>query len=244
MSLSWSPGIKWNDIILAILEISIMQPWTKNNGDSSLSKIILKIFFPKFLCFLGCIHFIYCFDGVSDESDWWSNKVRLISVIFSKFWKITSFTNTENHPVWGCSFLSQWSDLTSQIWWYNAGNQYTDMDPHSDNVDHFHEIWQMQDIWNYHMVQEYDPSWIICLDKSAIKWHNSWMCIPWKPHPFGNEYHLINDIDDGSPIMWRLELQNGKDWPSAIGAKKHDEKGKTVGLMIWWVSLKKFQINV
>ncbi|KAL7465961.1 hypothetical protein ACHAXS_006266 [Conticribra weissflogii] len=30
-----------------------------------------------------------------------------------------------------------------------------------------------------------------------------------------------------------MELQEGKDQPSSMGAKVHDEKGKPIGLMIW-----------
>ena len=65
------------------------------------------------------------------------------------------------------------------------------------------------------------------------------MVIPRKPHPFGNEYHSICDgaIDDtdnkkcGNPIMWHVELQEGKDCPAGAGPKKYIELGKTPGLM-------------
>ncbi len=114
--------------------------------------------------------------------------------------------------------------------------RYTNVDPPTNYIDRFHEVRQMQDIWNSHMEEEYDPSWISCLDESMIEWLNKWcpgwMCVPRKPHPFGNEYHSIADIDDGAPVMWRVELREGKDRPSEMGAKEHDEKGKTVGLMI------------
>ena len=44
------------------------------------------------------------------------------------------------------------------------------------------------------------------------------MCVPRKPHPFGNEYHSIADGVtenglEGKPIMWRMKLQEGKDRP-------------------------------
>ncbi len=93
--------------------------------------------------------------------------------------------------------------------------RYTNVDPPTNYIDCFHEVWQMQDIWNSHMEGEYDPLWIRCLDKSMIewlsKWCPGWMCVPRKPHPFGNEYHLIADIDDGASVMWRVELREGKD---------------------------------
>jgi hypothetical protein len=38
------------------------------------------------------------------------------------------------------------------------------------------------------------------------------ICVPpRKPHPFGNEYHLIADGDDGRSIMWQVKLVKGKD---------------------------------
>ena len=60
------------------------------------------------------------------------------------------------------------------------------------------------------------------------------MCVPRKPHPFGNEYHTTCDSElDGpsNPILWHAEIQEGKDRPVQLGPKKYDEKGKTVGFM-------------
>ena len=44
------------------------------------------------------------------------------------------------------------------------------------------------------------------------------MCVPRKPHPFGNEYHSIADGAtekglEGKPIIWRVKIQEGKDRP-------------------------------
>ena len=44
------------------------------------------------------------------------------------------------------------------------------------------------------------------------------MCVPHKPHPFGNEYHSITDGVmekglEGKTIMWKVKLQEGKDRP-------------------------------
>ena len=44
------------------------------------------------------------------------------------------------------------------------------------------------------------------------------MCVPHKPHPFGNEYQSIADGVtekglEGKPIVWRVKLQEGKDCP-------------------------------
>ena len=42
------------------------------------------------------------------------------------------------------------------------------------------------------------------------------MCVPRKPHPFGNEYHSIADGDGGKSIMWRVKIQEGKDRPKDL----------------------------
>ena len=47
------------------------------------------------------------------------------------------------------------------------------------------------------------------------------MCVPRKPHPFGNEYHSIADGAtekglEGKPIMWRVKLKEGKDRPKKL----------------------------
>ncbi len=60
-----------------------------------------------------------------------------------------------------------------------------------------------------------------------------WMVVPWKPHPFGNEYHTICDGEFGlgNLIMWHVELQEGKDWLAKAGPKKWSNLGKTVSIM-------------
>ncbi len=57
-----------------------------------------------------------------------------------------------------------------------------------------------------------------CLDKSMNLWLSKFclgfICVPQKPHPFGNEwYHSIANEDDGKPIMWQIKLLEGKDRP-------------------------------
>ncbi len=60
------------------------------------------------------------------------------------------------------------------------------------------------------------------------------MCVLWKPHSFGNIYHAIcgADLKEGCPIMYRVEIVEGKDQPNELGPKKFDDQGKTVGLML------------
>ena len=66
-------------------------------------------------------------------------------------------------------------------------------------VNWFHEVCQMIDSFNDHYALEYSPSWLLCIDKLMKMWLNKiypgFMSLPCKPHPFGNEYHLIADED-------------------------------------------------
>ncbi len=60
----------------------------------------------------------------------------------------------------------------------------------------------MIDAFNNHYAKGYRPLWLNCIGKSMIIWLEKFcpgfMTLPCKPHPFGNEYHLIADSDDGS----------------------------------------------
>ncbi len=60
------------------------------------------------------------------------------------------------------------------------------------------------------------------------------MSVPRKPHPFGNKHHTIcnGDLLQVSPIMFCIELVEGKDWPPQLGPKEFDDCEKTVGLML------------
>ena len=54
---------------------------------------------------------------------------------------------------------------------------------------------------------------------------------------FGNKYHTICDGEldwtTGTPIMWHVEIQEGKDRPVQLGPKKFNNAGgETVGLML------------
>ena len=55
----------------------------------------------------------------------------------------------------------------------------------------------------------------------AQKYCPGFMCVPRKPHPFGNEYHLIADGDDGKPVMWWVKLIKGKDQQKKTNGSSH-----------------------
>ena len=45
------------------------------------------------------------------------------------------------------------------------------------------------------------------------------MSVPRKPHPLGNEYHIIADGDEGNPVMYRNKIQEGKERPKDANGK-------------------------
>ena len=58
------------------------------------------------------------------------------------------------------------------------------------------------------------------------------MCVPQKPHPFGNEYHTISDRDYNAVILYRVELVEGKDRPSELGKRKWADLGEAIVTML------------
>ena len=64
-------------------------------------------------------------------------------------------------------------------------------------LDRFHDVWKMIEGFNNHYEGEYVPSWLNCLDELMNSFLDTFcpgfMCVPRKPHPFGNEYHMISD---------------------------------------------------
>ena len=85
-----------------------------------------------------------------------------------------------------------------------------------------HIVEHMIESFNDNYKGEYVPSWLNCLDELMNsfldKFCPGFMCVPRKPHPFGNEYHSIADGAtekglEGKLIMWRVRLREGKDGP-------------------------------
>jgi hypothetical protein len=116
------------------------------------------------------------------------------------------------------------------IWYTNK--------PQPKYLNRLHDICQMQDKWNKHMANKDFSLWWDCLEKSMQICLNTyvpgWMVVPQKPHPSGNEYHTICDGEFGlgNPIMWHVELQEGKDWLAKAGPKKWSNLGKMVHPML------------
>ena len=181
----------------------------------------------EFYKWLGCHFFMACFQGIKDRNDWWSTAP--IDMFSGAPFRLNEFMTKRR-------FL----EITAAI-------VFTDVPPptlaEGGFVDRFHDIRKLIDAWNDHMAAEYNPSWLNCLDESMNSWLSKFcpgfMCVPRKPHPFGNEYHAIADGDGlGKPILWRMKLVEGKDRPKKADGRtwayptEYDSMGATAKTMM------------
>ncbi len=155
----------------------------------------------EFYKWLGCNFFMACFQGIADRRAWWSKEP--VSMFEGAPFRLSHVMS-----------LTRFLELTAAV-------RFTDRQAptleHDGFVDRFNEVRKMIDAFNQHYADRYHPSWLNCLDESMCTWLSKYcpgfMCVPRKPHPFGNEYHSIADGDDGKPIMWRVKIVEGKDKP-------------------------------
>ncbi len=179
----------------------------------------------EFYVWLGCIFYMACFQGIGDRNDCWSSS------------PIDQFKGAP-FRLNGYMTKVRFIDITGAL-------RYTDQVEPMLFQDRFHEVRQMIDTFNEHYEREYSPAWLSCLDESMNSWLNKFcpgfMVCPRKPWPFGNEYHSIADGDENghNPIMWRVRLVEGKDWPKLANGRwafptKWEDEGytKTVKLLL------------
>jgi len=112
--------------------------------------------------------------------------------------------------------------------------QFTSFEPPQER-DRFWEVREMIEAWNTNMERQFKPSYLNCIDESMSKWVNKWTCpgfmiVPRKPWPFGNEYHTIACAS--SFVLFRMELQEGKDEPPNRRQKQFSEHGKMAGKIL------------
>mmetsp|Transcript_12638 Transcript_12638/g.27240 ORF Transcript_12638/g.27240 Transcript_12638/m.27240 type:complete len:209 (-) Transcript_12638:539-1165(-) len=89
------------------------------------------------------------------------------------------------------------------------------------------------------MEEEYDPGLESCTDEPMNVDNDptlpGWMVVPRESRLFGNEYQSICDRDlavgKGNPIMFCVELQEGKDCPSEFRDKAFNDRGEITRLM-------------
>ena len=170
----------------------------------------------EFFVWVGLWLYMSCHTGIPRRRDWWSQ---------------TEPGMEGGAPYRFNLFMSRnrFDDILQNL-------VYTNRIPPAAYKDPFFHMRQMEDAWNRNMEDQFDPSWINCLDESMMEWLNQFscpgfMCVGRKPHPFGNERHTI--CCALSTIMWHAEIVEGKDWPSQFGPKEFNELGgPTVGLMV------------
>ena len=93
----------------------------------------------------------------------------------------------------------------------------------------------MQEGWNNNMASHFEPSRVSVLYESIQDWINryacpGWMLVPYKPHPFGKEYHKI--MCAKSNVIYNVKFAKGKDQPRVLSKKEFEEKESTTGLMV------------
>ena len=109
-------------------------------------------------------------------------------------------------------------------------------DPFPAFKDPYHPIRAFFDSWNEQMKENFNPSWVVCLDESMSKWTCIYTCpgfvfCPRKPWPMGNEYHTI--ACGLSSIIFHMEMVEGKDRPKELPPLAYnDQGGKTVALLL------------
>jgi Transposase IS4 len=170
----------------------------------------------EFFAWVGLWFYMSCHVGISDRREWWSQTEPSIE---------------GGAPFRFNQFMSKnrFEDILRNLVYTNRPSPQGYRDP-------FHHIRQMEEEWNRNMEQQFDPSWINCLDESMMEWLSQFTCpgfmvVGRKPHPFGNERHTICCAD--STIMWHAEIVEGKDRPSQLGVKEFNNLGgPTVGLMV------------
>lgn len=71
------------------------------------------------------------------------------------------------------------------------------------------DVRHMQEAFNRHMVERYNPSWLVCVDESMTPWYHPGDCPAWiilkdKPTPRGMEFHVT--ADHSTNVIFRAEL--------------------------------------
>ena len=147
------------------------------------------------------------------------------------FWSKETPSRFSSTPAYRCDdWMShrRFKEITKALT-FTGDNPPTYKDP-------FHEVRGLIKAWNANMTEVFQPSWLSCLDESISIWFSKftcpgWMCVPRKPHPFGNEYHSICCAN--SKIMYQIELVEGKDEPKEKPDPEFfDKKSPTTGLLL------------
>ena len=164
-------------------------------------KLTPHLSISEFYVWIGCNFFMACFQGISDRELWWSSSP--VSMFSGAPFRLNEYMSRNR-------FL----EVSAAIVFTGEKAPTLAQDGYDDR---FHAVRALIDAFNEHMSESYFPSWLNCLDESMSSWLSKFcpgfMCVPRKPHPFGNEYHTICDGDGGKPILWRVKLVEGKDRP-------------------------------
>jgi hypothetical protein len=165
-------------------------------------------------------------------------------LVFLGLWLLMATTlGASRNDFWDATPPSAWTKAPFRLHDYMSQNRfeqilealtYTDKAPPTYR-DKFHQVRQLLAAFSANMNEVFMASWVSSVDQSISIWTSQWTCpgfmfVPRKPHPMGNEYHSICCGESG--IMYDIELVEGKDAPREQPVPEHNEKGKTVGLLL------------
>ena len=120
-----------------------------------------------------CWLYMACWVGIENRRDWWSTTTPLMD-------KCAQFRLNR------IMSRNQFDSILNALRFTNKEVPYE---------DDFFQMRQLEESWNQNMAQQFLPSWINVLDDSMMEWFNKWapgfMCVGRKPHPFGNDWHIL-----------------------------------------------------
>ena len=123
------------------------------------------------------------------------------------FWSTKKVNMYEGAPYCLSSYMTRrhFEEILSAL-------RYTNRAP-TQQCDWFWEIYQLIEVWNVHMMENFILSWINTIDESMSKWINEYTCfgymyVPRKPWKFGNEYHDVGCAL--SNVIWQVDLSPGE----------------------------------
>jgi Transposase IS4 len=178
-------------------------------------------------------------DNISDGKVSYGEFLRWIGC----WYIMATITGPQRHEYWKQADISIFSGAPFRLSTVMTGKRFKSIlcsiEYTTDNPplyqDKFYRIRGIVDAWNANMAANFRSGWMNCLDESMMVWTSPFSCpgfmmVPRKPHPFGNEWHTICCGISG--LLFRLELVEGKDSPPERDAPEHQDKGKTVGLLL------------
>ena len=173
------------------------------------------------------------------EKEWFVWLGIWLCMTLNPAYKIADFFSMRSRDtLFTCPYLGQFMS-GKRFAIVNSCMCITTREPPTTYRDKFWEIREMCEAFNEHMDTFFSPGTQTCIDESMVAFLARWACPGWvnvkrKPHPFGNEYHIIADVE--TKIIFGVEIvETKKDAPTeGPYAKKlfEDEMSKIASLCV------------